>query len=144
MPFFSFHIGGALFVGLGCYLCFRPDTYISQSVYNLFGLEGEAFGLEGVVPEWARGFFCNFFSDMLWSYALAFTVYLILGAFNRSFVSTLFICAVFEVGMEALQKIGIISGTFDFWDIILEVFSTVIALLIIKLHFREKHHEKNQ
>jgi hypothetical protein len=78
---------------------------------------------------------------MLWAYSLTFTVFLILGFKYESLKPTLIICAVFEVSIEFLQKFGVIPGTFDFLDILLELCVTIFAVIIIFFTLRRAKNE---
>ena len=46
--FFSLHSIGALLLGPVCYLCFRPDTWVSKCVYGFFGAEETPFNVGAV------------------------------------------------------------------------------------------------
>lgn len=127
-------------LGMVIYLLTRPDTYISQWIYHL-GISVSDPGRGGVLPKWLWMFLCNFSADMLWAYSLAFAVYLILCDHSKYMPITLVICLTFETGIELLQLLGLINGTFDWWDIALEICATAMASLIIK-NTRRKHYEK--
>jgi len=42
---------------------------------------------------------------------------------------------LFSLVIELLQLIGIINGTFDIWDIIMEFIAILIAVIILKKEF---------
>ena len=74
----------------------------------------------------------NFLPDILWAYSLTFAVALVWLPEEKVILKVLVICISFEIGVELSQKIGLISGTFDWLDIIFEVCATVLGALIIK------------
>lgn len=69
----------------------------------------------------------NYLMDMLWSYALTFTIYLILDNWMQTFT----IAALFSTTIELLQLTVVISGTFDILDIFAMLYSICLAILAI-------------
>lgn len=130
------HILFPLLLGLALYLCFRPDTYISQLFYQVLGLSPVSVTR---LPGWLLAFLQNFACDMLWAYALTCCVYLIWGG---RLLPVGLLCVGFSAAMELLQYFGVISGTFDFWDILLQSCATALAALSIKAFFKPKENEK--
>ena len=80
---------------------------------------------------------------MLWAYSLTFAVYVILCDHSQYMPKMLVTCFAFETGIELLQLVDVLKGTFDWWDIALEICATAMASLIIK-HTRRKHYENIQ
>lgn len=132
-----------IILGACIYILARPDTYISQLVYRLWNIPAPSDTFRALLPNWIWVFFCNFAADILWAYSLTFAIYIV---FCNSSINMLFvfaICVVFETGMELLQLFGILSGTFDWWDIAFEICASAIASLKIK-HTRRKSNESFQ
>jgi len=121
------HIILPVVAGTLIYIFFRPDTYISGCFSKAFGVTGP--DMSEAVPDWVALICRNFLSDMLWAYALTVTVVLIMDDGGKYSV---WICLIFELSMELCQKAGILSGTFDWLDIILEICASALAALIIK------------
>ena len=83
--------------------------------------------------------------DMLWAYALVFSLMLVTGN-KTAYVWKMFVIAgMFSTIMEVLQVTGCVKGTFDVMDIIVEIIAELMAVFIIKRHdMRRKSYEKNQ
>ena len=128
-----------LLSGLLIYLFFRKDAYILVLIGNRIQLPELP---ESACPGWLTALFRNSVSDMLWAYALTFAVRSAVG-YSRKKGNVIFvICVGFEILTEAAQNTGLVHGTFDVLDMILEAFSICIALLIMK-KFEEAYDEKN-
>ena len=128
-------IGGTII-----YLLARPDTYISQLAYGLLGVSPQSENLRVNMPVSFWRFICNFAADILWAYSLTFAVYNVLYDSFKNTLPSIIICFVFETTIELLQLFNGLPGTFDLWDIALEICATAIASLNIK-HIRRKTNE---
>ena len=119
-----------LSLGLVIYLSVRPDTRLTVFVTHRLGIR-----LPGAIAEQlpapVLGFLRGYAGDMLWAAGLTLSVSLVMRGIKGSTVITCLICLGFISLLEFMQKLGIISGTYDIWDIILEsVVSVCIALAI--------------
>lgn len=130
--FYGGNIFGALVAGVLVYFLFRPDTYVSQVICSGLGIEWPV-GVIGVFPDWIVVFLRNYMCDMFWAYALTFAVGALLHDVLGSSFSVLLVCGIFEIVIELSQEIGIMSGTFDMVDVVLEICITAFVTLIIKL-----------
>ncbi|MGN0155653.1 MAG: hypothetical protein ACI39N_00260 [Lachnospiraceae bacterium] len=74
----------------------------------------------------------NYLPDMLWGYALIFTLYYFLNNNTAYLLKTFLIASLFSAVMEFLQITPVVKGTFDWYDIIVELLAEVIAVFIIK------------
>lgn len=140
--FFGMNIIIPLLAGVFLYIWMRPDTYISIYVYNFLDLSVNDLKFGFSLPHLLSSFLRNFSCDMLWAYSLTFTVFVILGLKYESLKPTLIICSMFEIGIELLQKFGVISGTFDFLDILLEFCIIIFAIIVIFFTLRRVKNEK--
>ena len=142
--FYLWNILGSLLLGLVIYLILRPQSYISQAIYSVFpcGIGNAANQNGGHI---LLRLLNNFGPDMLWAYAMTFTVMLILGDGKRKWIQCACICMALETGTELMQKAGLLSGTFDPLDIAVEVIATWSAMSVIILYFyvRRNRYEKN-
>lgn len=136
--FYALNISISLVIGLIVYVCCRPDTYVSQAVYNLLGIFPDIGGFVNWLPTWLLLFIRNYLADIIWAYALTFTVCYILWNQNKSMFPIFGIVAVFEICIEVSQKVGIMSGTFDWFDIFLEICISALVMLVIKTKYKEK------
>ena len=136
--FYALNISASLVIGLIIYLCYRPDTYVSQAVYNLLGISPDIGVFVKLLPTWLLLFIRNYLADIIWAYALTFTICYILWNQNKSMFPIFGIVAVFESCIEVSQKVGIMSGTFDWFDIFLEICISALVMLVIKTKYKEK------
>ena len=112
-----------LLLGLAIYVFMKNGTYIN----SFLGVE---FNYS---PKTVLGIFiANWFCDFLWSYALVFALYLVLSPFKNNLIFSCVTSALLGLILELLQGTNILSGTFDWWDIIIEIVAVIIALLILK------------
>jgi hypothetical protein len=131
--FWTFNIACPILMGFILYVLFRPDTHISKLVYTYIGIEYTGIPIFNVFTSFIKNFAC----DILWAYSLTFTVSLLLGQGKKQFKFSFVVCAFFEILMELLQMTQLIGGTFDILDILFEIMTTAIALLII-IKYRKK------
>ena len=120
-----------LLLGTALYILFRPDTYIALFFYKLLDIEKQSLADTIVSSGWFGAVCRNFLPDILWAYVLTFGVGAVWRDAGGFPISTVIICAIFEAVFEFGQGIGLWSGTFDWWDIGLEICATVLAALII-------------
>ena len=125
----------ALFFGLTIYIVFRKDTHIYEFFSNMF------FSTSYIVK---NSFFINFLRyylvDYLWAFSLAY--FLSAVSYSLSVKKYIFnsVISVF-VGFlfELAQKFLLISGTADFWDIIMYVSAGLThAVLNIVIFYKAK------
>lgn len=119
-----------MFVGALIYLLFRPDTYISKWGKHILWLDVAGVGKAAEKWPMVSGFLRNFSCDMLWAYALTITIFWCREKEPDKRLKTILECILFEIMLEVLQYVGILSGTFDFGDIFVQAISTVIAAVV--------------
>ena len=126
-----------LLFGLFIYILYRPDTYISSvflRILNTSGIPSEQLS--------ARSAFLRFYlCDILWAYALTFTISFLLGQLKKELFLTAAICVAFEGMIEFMQKWQIIRGTFDWIDLLSEALATMFAISMI-IYFTIKQRRK--
>ena len=118
-----FNIIIPLFCGLMIYVFMKSGTYINTFLNLDFQYKPTTV---------LEIFIINWFCDFLWSYALVFALFLVLNPFKRRLIISALIPLAFGPTLEFLQKINVLSGTFDWWDIVIECFAVIIATLFIK------------
>lgn len=74
----------------------------------------------------------------MWAYALMMTLCLISANESAINLYLLIACIIFEIFIEILQYFKIISGTFDFGDIIYEILMNLLAIAIWKYTVKGK------
>ncbi|MGN0407363.1 MAG: hypothetical protein ACI4EJ_03820 [Bacteroides sp.] len=85
----------------------------------------------------------NYVPDMLWAYALVFSVSYILGNNAADIWKTFLISAIFAAAMEMLQLTPFVKGTFDVFDMAAELAAQIFAVFIMNnMRKRGKSYEK--
>ena len=138
-PFYYIHIWVPLIIGLFIYLSFGRETYIASLILRHFPwkeLPAACF------PSASVSFIRNSMCDILWAYALTFSVFLVMAPDLHLVPMTPVICIGFSALLEGLQLADSFPGTFDPLDIVLETITIVIAYSIIKKH-EVKQNEKD-
>lgn len=141
--FFLVNIVLPVLVGGILYLFIWQDTALSYIVEGFIGME---IGIQNHYLKKLPTFIRNYLCDSLWAYSLTMSVFCIYRVEEFCFYKTLLGCAIFEILMEGFQKIGVITGTFDVWDIYIELLTTLIACIFIsqwkKRRTKEINYEK--
>lgn len=127
-----FNILFPLIIGLGVYLFINPDNYIC-SFFSRFVVLPK-FGLSSPFIEFVNNWGCDF----LWAYSFTSVIYELFCSFKFSWLITGLLSISLGVFMELLQYFDVVGGTFDVWDIIIEIIAVVISVLIIKFIFQEE------
>lgn len=122
------HIGVALSAGLLLYLLLRQNTYLHTILEAVFHFEFPNIRCRSALLQFAA----NWLGDFLWAYALCFALYRILSPFRRRLLLAVLSTTALGMLLEYLQKVQIISGTFDFLDIFAEAAAAVLAAIILK------------
>ena len=109
--------------GLAIYFFMKSGTFIN----TFSGIDFH------YVPKTVLGLFIvNWFCDFLWAYALVFAVYTVLSPFKSKLLFSCVISVLLGLILEIMQGVNILSGTFDWWDIIIEFVAIVTATIILK------------
>lgn len=133
--FWIVNILAPLVLGLVLYTVMTDDTYVSRWVRSIFSNCDDTV----LRPEVGILRFCrNHLCDMCWSYSLVFCVAWILGDGLARLTVSVSVCSLFSALMEMLQSSAVFSGTFDVWDIFLEIVSCLIAGMVIYTNIRRK------
>lgn len=112
-----------LMCGVVIYVIARPETIISQFIYNSFHMNGNN---TIALPT----FLMNYGCDFLWSYSLVHCIFWI----SRSYKFTLFVCISFNILAEVIQLLPFIRLVFDPIDILVEIIGVLIGLSFIFLY----------
>ena len=127
--YYLLNIGVPLVLGFALYVLFRRDTYISRITFQCFSVKipDTDSCSSSVVMNFIRYYAC----DILWAYSLTFVCYYFSFGNHRYLFSGI-ICGSFEILIEMFQRYQLFPGTFDFFDILAEFITTLVALWIIK------------
>jgi len=125
-----------ILVGSVIYYLFSPNVLFVKRIDSIIGLNYhiKLSGNSNLVLEFIR----NYFLDMLWAYALVIALFYFIGN-NAASLSKIFLIAFsFSVALEILQVTPIAEGTFDLYDITVELLAEIVAVFIIKKYFLEE------
>lgn len=76
--------------------------------------------------------------DLLWAYSLFFSVYYFIGS-ELGLSKLLLIVILFETIIETIQLIPAIPGTFDPYDLLLEILLNLFVIKIIQISRRNNY-----
>jgi hypothetical protein len=124
-----------LAIGGIVYYITSPEVIFVQKLDAMLGIVRNA-GEKLYNDNFLYAFSRNYFLDMLWAYALTFCVYVLVDNNTESIYKTMAISFTFSFVMEFLQLTDTVKGTFDVIDVLVELIAIMIAVFIIKLHFR--------
>ena len=134
--------GVALTLGIGYYLWRRPDALVTVLFGNLTGvtLLDIPCPIDGsMLMQCIDGYL----ADFLWGFAMM----LCMGAAclgTGKMRAGLALCLAADCIMELLQGVGLISGTFDPVDMLVQIGGTIAAQCIINLQRRKNYVGKQQ
>lgn len=120
-----------LFIGLVIYLFFYKSTYINTVFENIFEFSLPYLYFNNSFHRFLTCWAC----DILWAYALTFSLFLCFKNFRKTILITSVLSILFAVSIEILQVIDVVNGTFDILDIIFEISAIFIAVIILKRSF---------
>lgn len=128
--FWVLNISLPLLAGLAVYLIFRPDAAISRAFCSFTG-----FTPPQLSTGWSRlDLAIRYFApDVLWAYAFSSVAMLIIGPAKLGILAGAALSAAFEVTAELLQLYGILPGTFDIRDVLLEIAASAFAMIVVLL-----------
>lgn len=127
------NVTAPIIIGAVFYYIFGRDTVFVELIDNILGFSmhitntGNNLGIK-----MAR---C-YLPDFLWAYALMSAVLLFWGYDKRIIALVI----IYETVLELLQLFSSVKGTFDVWDILIEILAGII---VIKLFRRSLKNEKD-
>ncbi len=125
-----------LLAGAVFYYLFSPDAVF---VKVIDGITGRGVHFPGALRTNGVLRFVRFYLlDALWAYALVFALCFILNNNTAKLWGILGMAFALSASMEILQLTPLAEGTFDFWDILTEALSEVLAVFIIKKLLRRQ------
>lgn len=122
------HAVTALGLGLLLYLFLRQNTYLHTLLETVWHFEVPNILYRSSYLQFAA----NRLGDFLWAYALCFALYRLLSPFQHRLLFAVLAANALGALLEYLQKVQILSGTFDPLDILAESIAAVFAAIIIK------------
>ncbi len=126
----------SLLLGALLYLFFRESTYISKWFFEIFPHLKTSSGFFFLKNNFTK----YYFADFLWSASFSSWLHIIVLPKPRGSVKCAIFTGIFGLCFEVMQKFDVISGTADFWDVIL--YNSAGMLISIIYSFKKK--EKNK
>ncbi len=123
------NIAFPLIIGMLIYCLASPDVIFVKYIDSFFGFSIDA---REILTGDAVRFIRNYLPDMMWGYSLVFALFYSMGGTRDSLGLLLFITVLFSVIMESLQLLPVITGTFDLYDMVVEIIAEFAAIFIIK------------
>jgi hypothetical protein len=128
--FYLLNITIPLLIGTYIYIRYSPDVIFVGYLNNFIELKAKELNS---VTLFLRNYLCDF----CWSYSLAFSISFIYYE-NFSLVHSILIPATIGIAIELLQLIGLIDGTYDLFDIFVELLATLLCFMILKIRNDEE------
>lgn len=125
---------GSLIIGGIIYIIFRPDTYVSNLFDNITFLEK----LRLYISDSDYSFMKFYLPDYLWCFSLCCGL---VSVFEDKIANTFICCTtafVCGVVWETFQFIHIVSGVFDFFDILMYLLASISVAIINLRSFRNE------
>lgn len=135
--FYIWNIILPLVIGTIVYLYVKPSAPISQLIYFILHISPPVLR---VGPTGIHRFIQCYLCDILWSYSLTFALSLYLG--RDRLLLTYVIAASFSTLVEVLQLLPYILGSFDIFDIIVQLIACTISIRIITFYERRISDDK--
>lgn len=121
-----------LFLGGILYYLYSPEVYFVKGLDYIIGMQRQTITRQEMTP--VMRVIRYWGADMLWSYALLFSLHFITDNKTVSTEKLFCIAALFTCATEVAQCIPGSSGTYDVCDIVVEWTALVIAVIIIKYY----------
>ena len=123
------HIAVPLIMGAVIYYLISPEV-IFIKMFSTHG--GIPTPLKLIQSHVIYRFIRNYFLDMLWAYALMNTLIFLIGKSSSTMKISVSIAVIFTVILEGVQLTSFVSGTFDVWDIMVEIIGELFAVWMNK------------
>lgn len=123
------HIAVPLIMGAVIYYLISPEVIFIKMFSNHGGITTPLkLNQSHVIYRFIR----NYFLDMLWAYALMNTLIFLIGKSSSTIKISVSIAVIFTVILEGVQLTSFVSGTFDVWDIMVEIIGELFAVWMNK------------
>lgn len=129
--FYIWNIILPLAIGTMVYLYVKPSAPISQLIYFILHISPPVLNIK---PTGIHRFIQCYLCDILWSYSLTFALSLYLGK-DRLLLAYV-IAASFSTLVEVIQLLPYVLGSFDIFDIIVQLIACTISIHIITFYER--------
>jgi hypothetical protein len=129
-------------IGTIVYCLIAPDVYFVEKLDSLFNICISSYHVDTHI-QYIK-VIRNYLPDMVWGYSLMFALFICSGNNAVDLFRVFIVVVVFSIAMESLQLMNMVIGTFDVFDIMVEVLSEGAAVFIIQKYYkrRNKNEEK--
>ncbi|MBR6506586.1 MAG: hypothetical protein IKT37_03170 [Clostridia bacterium] len=117
-----------LIIGLAVYFAVQKSTYLERVFAAMFAVDFKPLVWSG----WTYTFTVCWLCDVLWSYSLVFSLWVSLYSRKNAVLLSVVLALFAGVAFELLQLFGQVGGTFDVFDIIMELTAAILAAVVIK------------
>lgn len=131
-----------LCAGTGIYILVRPETYIAKVCIAVNPWLGELRIRMGT--DLFHMFLRNYACDMLWAYALTIALLRYGRLIGQKMWKSTLISGGFVVLLEALQQLALIPGTFDVFDVVVEILAVFIAVCVSVIFYKHQNKERGE
>lgn len=137
IAFAVLHVLIPLCVGTGIYILVRPEAYISRICIAFYPWLGEL--RLRMCTDFFHMFLKNYACDILWAYALTMALLWYGKLVGQKLWKPALVSGGFAVLMEAMQLLPVIPGTFDFFDVVVEIFAGFLAVCVSVIFYKYKN-----
>lgn len=123
--YFILNVIVPLVIGATIYYLFYPDTLFVRFLDRIIGISNH---VPMIIDDFVLMIIRNYLLDILWAYSLMSLTLLLFGI-DKNTIITVFI---FEWIMESVQLLPFLPGTFDIFDILVEMLANIFACIIYK------------
>lgn len=127
------NIAVSMIIGGFIYYLMSPEVIFVEKIDSMTGWMFH-IGYENKTIKMIR----SYVPDILWAYALMFSLVVITGNKTAGIWKMYVVAVLFSTIIEIVQLTGILKGTFDITDVIVELTAELIAVFIIKEHYEEE------
>lgn len=117
-----------LIAGVMVYIFIQKNTHLENVLVGIFAVDFKPLIWSG----WTYTFTICWLCDVLWAYSLTFSLWAVLCPWKNAVLFSVVLAFVAGVSFELLQFFEVMSGTFDIFDIILELMAASLAAVVIK------------
>ena len=124
---FLVYVVAPIFLGAVLYYIFCPDVWFVKKLDIIFGLYGchVFFPFSNIFIKFLR----FYLMDFLWAFSLMALIWI---TFYDMGIHKLTILVIgFEIAMEFIQLFPHISGTFDIFDIAVEIIANILVIYLL-------------
>lgn len=125
-----------LLLGASIYFLLSPETFVGNwlSIFLKFESITE---IRDYLSEYSIVIFIkNYFCDFLWAFSLESAIFIFF--IHKFSYYSIVISIVISFISEIIQKVHIISGTFDIFDIIIELSAILLSYFLLRRILNEK------